>query len=93
MLSLLRLERKQTNYSNPFRIRIVLFLSYSFEIETINTFIHSTVPWKNITRIQTKMSEVYTRFRTKTAQEPPRGVLDISLGGEARGGPSYPDLV
>ena len=73
MLSLLRLERKQTNSSNPFRIRIFLFLSYSFGIETINTFIHSTVPWKTITRIQTKMSKVYTRFRTKTAQEPPGG--------------------
>ena len=35
------LERKETNSSNPFRIRIFLFLSYSFGIETINTFIHS----------------------------------------------------
>ena len=41
MLWLLRLERKQTNLSNPFRIRIFLFLSYSFGIEAINTFIHS----------------------------------------------------
>ena len=77
MLSLLRLERKQTNYSNPFRIRIVVFLSNSFEIETINTFIHSTVPWKTITRIQTKMSKMYTRFRTKTAQEPRGGGYSI----------------
>ena len=46
MLSLLRLERKQKNYSNPFRIRIFLFLSHSFGIETINTFIHSVVPPK-----------------------------------------------
>ena len=70
MLSLLRLERKQTNSSNAFRIRIFLLLSYTFEIETINMFIHSTVPWKTINRIETKMSKVYTRFRTKTAQEP-----------------------
>ena len=69
MLSLLRLERKQI-YSNPFRIRIFLFFSHSFEFEKINTLIHSTVPWKTITRIQTKMSKVYTRFRTRTAQEP-----------------------
>ena len=41
MLSLLRLERKQNNSSN--RICIFLFLSYSFGIETINTFIHSRV--------------------------------------------------
>ena len=33
---------------NPFRIRIFLFLSYSFGIETINTFIHSVVPSKTI---------------------------------------------
>ena len=39
MLSLLRLERKQKNHSNPFRILTFLFLSYSFGIETINTFI------------------------------------------------------
>ena len=36
-----RLERKQKYPSNPFRIRIFLVLSYSFGIETINTFIHS----------------------------------------------------
>ena len=48
MLSLLRLERKQKNSSNPFRIRIFLFLSYSFGIETTNTFIHSVVPSKTI---------------------------------------------
>ena len=39
MSSLLRLEGRQKNSSNPFRIRIFLFLSYSFRIETINTFI------------------------------------------------------
>ena len=47
MLSLLRLERKQTNSSKSFRIRIFLFLSYSFEIETINTFIHSRSSLEN----------------------------------------------
>ena len=46
MMSLLRLERKQKNYSNPSRIRIFLFLSYSFGIETVNTFIHYVVPLK-----------------------------------------------
>ena len=40
MSSLLRLERKQ-NSSNLFRIRIFLFRSYSFGIETISTFIYS----------------------------------------------------
>ena len=50
MLSLLRLERKQKNSSNPFRIRIFLFLSYSFGIETINTFIQSRSSLENHTR-------------------------------------------
>ena len=36
MLSLLTLERKQTNSSKSFRIRIFLFLSYSFGMEAIN---------------------------------------------------------
>ena len=69
---LLRLECKQKNSSNPFRIRIFLFLSYSFGIETINTFIHSRSSLENHTRFQTKMSKVYTRFQTKTAQNPTR---------------------
>ena len=38
MSLLLRLERKQKNYSKPFRIRIFLFLSH---IWPINAFIHS----------------------------------------------------
>ena len=67
MSSLLRLERKQNNSSNPFRICIFLFLS--FETETINTFIHSRSSLENHTRFQTKMGKVYTRFQTKTAQK------------------------
>ena len=59
MLSLLRLERKQKNYSNPFRIRIFLFLSYSFGIETINTFIHSVVPSKTIPDFRPNAQRVY----------------------------------
>ena len=48
MSLLLRLEHKQKNSSNTFRIRIFLFLSYSFGTETINTFIHSVVSSKTI---------------------------------------------
>ena len=49
MSSLLRLERKQKNSSNPFRIRIFLFLSYlySFGIDTINTFMHPRSSFEN----------------------------------------------
>ena len=57
----IRVQTKK-NTSNPFRIRIFLFLSGSFGIETINTFIHSRSSLKNHTRFQTKMSKVYTRF-------------------------------
>ena len=42
---------------NLFRIRIFLFLSYSFGIEKVNTFIHSRSSHEN-----------HTRFHTKTAQ-------------------------
>ena len=70
ILSLLRLERKQKNSSNPFRILIFFFLSYSFGIETIKTFIQSRSSLKNHTRFQTRMGKVYTRFQTKTAQKP-----------------------
>ena len=55
MLSLLRLERKQKISSNAFRIRIFLFLSHSFGIETINTFIRSRSSLEKHTRFQTKM--------------------------------------
>ena len=50
------------------RIRIFLFLSYSFGTETINTFVHSRSALENHTRSQTKMSKLYTRFQTKRAQ-------------------------
>ena len=64
MLSLLRLERKQ-NSLNPFRIRIFLFLSYSFGIETINTLIHSRSSLENHTRFQTQFF-----FQTKNPKRP-----------------------
>ena len=59
MLALLSLERKQNYSSNPIRIRKFLFLSYSFGIETINTFI----PFRS-------SLDNHTRFQTKTAQKP-----------------------
>ena len=70
MLLLLRLEPKQKDSSNPFRIRIFFFLSFSFGIETIETFIQSRSFLKNHTRFQTRMGKAYTRFQTKTAQKP-----------------------
>ena len=70
MLASLRLEHKQNKSSNLFRTCIFLFLSYSFGIETINTFIHSCSSLENHTRFKTKIGEVYTPFQTKTAQNP-----------------------
>ena len=70
MSSLLRLERKQKNSANPLRIRIFLFLSYSFGIETINTFIHSRRSLENQTWFQINMGKSYTRFKTKKPQKP-----------------------
>ena len=57
MASLLRLERQQKNYLNVVRIRIFLLLSSSFEIETINTFIHSRSLLEN--RVGTYLYSLY----------------------------------
>ena len=70
--SLHSIGRKHKNYSNPFRIRLFLFLSYLFGIETIKMFILSRIFFENPTRFQTKMGKVYTRFQTKTTQNPTR---------------------
>ena len=58
-----------TNKSD-FLIRPFLFLSYSFGIERINTFIHSRSSLENHTRFRTKMGQASTLFQTKTAQKP-----------------------
>ena len=63
--------RAQTkNFSNAFRIRIFLFRSYSFGVETITSFIRSRSSLENHTRIRTKIGKVYTRFHTKKAPKP-----------------------
>ena len=72
MSSLLRLEQQQEKniFQNPFRIRIFLSISYSFGVETINTFVHFRSSLKINARFQTKISQVYTRFQTRTARKP-----------------------
>ena len=73
MLSLLRLERKpKKKTSNPFRIRIFLFLSHSFGIETINTFIRSVVPSKTIPDSRPKWAKCILVFRPKRLKNPTR---------------------
>ena len=51
---------------------MLLFRSCSFGIATTNTFIHSCSSLENYTRIQTKMSKVYTLFQTEMAPKPYR---------------------
>ena len=72
MLSSLRLERKQ--HSNPFRIRIFLFLSYSFGIETIKTFIQSRSSLK-----KSAMDSCY-KLRQLFYYKVRHGLLQIATG-------------
>ena len=81
VIKVLRLERKQKSSSNPFRIRLFLFLSYSFGIETINTFTHSRVSLENHAPFQNKMGKIYTRFQSKKAHKLyPRGYRTYVYG-------------
>ena len=59
MLSLLTLERKQTNSSNSFRIRIFFFLSYSFGMEAINFSYILVVPSKTMPDSRLKWASVH----------------------------------
>ena len=57
-------------FSNAFRIYIFLFRSYSFGIETINTFIRSCSSLENHTRFQTKWAKCIPVFRPKRRKNP-----------------------
>ena len=72
MLSLLSRQSANKNYSNPFRIRIFLFLAYSFGIETINTFTHSVVPSKTIPDSRPIWAKCIPVFRPKRRKTPTR---------------------
>ena len=66
MSPLLWLEQQRKRF-NILRINMriqngFLLLSYSFGIETINTFIHSRSSLENHTRFQNKLGKVYTSF-------------------------------
>ena len=88
-----RLERQQKDLVNifwEFAIK-VLFLSYLFGIEMINTFIHSRSSLENHTRFQISMGQVYTRFQTKKAQilYPMEQHIPIWFKGGTTGSESY----
>ena len=69
MSSLLRLERKQKNSANPLKNRTFLFLSYSFGIETINTFIHSRRSLENQTWFQSQHGQKLYPFEDQKPQK------------------------
>ena len=71
MLSLHRLQRKQKQYSNSFRICIFLFLSLLIAIETINTFTHSVVSSKTIPDTRPKWAKFIPVFRPKRRKNLP----------------------
>ena len=74
------LERKPKKYSNPFRIRMFLFLSYSFGIETINTFIPSVLPSKTIPDSRPKWAKCIPVCRPKRSKTPQwDGIYPYSL--------------
>ena len=62
------ITKKKNVSSNALRIRIFPFLSYSFGLETINTFIRYHTSLENHIRFQTKIGKVYTCFQS--AQKP-----------------------
>ena len=72
MSSLLRLGCKTKKNANPFLIRIFLFLSYSFGIETVNTFIHSRSSLKTIPDSRQKWAKCIPVFRPKRRKNPTR---------------------
>ena len=64
------LDWKQKYSSNPFRVRIFLFLSHSFGIETINTFLYSEIPSKTIPDSRPKWAKCIPVFRPKRRKNP-----------------------
>ena len=89
----LRLECQQKDFlkSTSKNSRILLFLSYSFGIETTNTFMHSL---ENHTRFQTKRSKVYTRFQTMQGAKtiPFRAAHTYKANGKCKGVTPPPPL-
>ena len=86
MSSLLRLERQQKDFLKPIMNLHIIPFSYSFGIETTNTFIRSRGFLENHTRFKTKMGKVYILFRTETTQKPYPPGLRIHLS-------AYPPIV
>ena len=78
MSSLLELGHKQKIFSNAFRI--FLFPSYSFGIETINTFMRFRSSLKTIPDSRTKQAQGIPVFRPKRPKNTPLGVAHTYNG-------------
>ena len=71
MSSLLRLNVQQKDFLKSIsNSHITLSFLFSWNSETTNTSIHHRSSFVNHNRFQTKVSNVYTRFQTKTEQKP-----------------------
>ena len=68
---------------------LLLLPSYSFGIETTNTFMRDRSSLDH-TRFQTKIGKICTRFRTKTAQKPHHLEQHIPLYGFYKVAPPGP---
>ena len=66
------LSADKNNSPNSFRIRIFLFLSYSFGIKTINTFIHSRSSLETIPDSRPEWAKCIPVFRPKQRKNPTR---------------------
>ena len=94
MSSLFGFEQQQKKISqNPFRIRIFLFLTYLFRIETINSSYTPVAPLKTIPDSRPKWAKSIPVFRLKRRKDPkywisgPKRYLDFR---EMRHRPRYP---
>ena len=91
MSSLFGLEQQQKQISqNPFRIRIFLFLTYLFRIETINSSYTPVAPLKTIPDSRPKRGKSIPVFRPKRRKNPTLWKTGTYLHGLYRGVPPPP---
>ena len=89
MSSLLRLKPPQKDLFNTISNSHITLSFLFIWIETTNKLIHNRSSFVNHTRFPTKMGKIYTRFQTKTVQNPhPFGGTYVS--GSYKGVPLPP---
>ena len=81
---------------NPCRIRILLFISYSFGTETTNTFIHTRSSLENHTLFQinrAKWTPAFRPIRCKNHTLWSGAYTYMGVSGGSRGGARVPPLI